>query len=237
MARRCGSSQAMITLEAIERVFKVGTEQVHALRGVSLYVSQGEYLAIMGPSGSGKSTLLNIIGLLDRPDAGHYQLAGRDMLKLSDNEQAQVRRTSIGFVFQAYHLVPRLTAFENVELPLLLAEIDPALRRDRVREVLASLGLESRMDHRPGQLSGGQRQRVAIARSIIMQPQLLLADEPTGNLDRAAGEEVMQIIEQLHDQGLGIIIVTHDPEIARRTQRTIRMDDGSIIVDAAEPSP
>jgi len=233
----CGSSQAMITLEAIERVFQVGAEQVHALRGINLQVAQEEYLAIMGPSGSGKSTLLNIIGLLDRPDTGRYQLAGRDMRKLSDNQQAQVRRQSIGFVFQAYHLVPRLTAYENVELPLLLAEIEPARRRDRVRETLASLGLESRMNHRPGQLSGGQRQRVAIARSIIMQPQLLLADEPTGNLDRAAGEEVMQILEQLHQQGLTLIIVTHDAEIATRSQRIIRMDDGAILTDAVSPSP
>ncbi len=228
----CGSSQAMISLEAIERKFQVGTEQVHALRGVNLQVREQEYLAIMGPSGSGKSTLLNIIGLLDRPDAGRYRLAGRDMRKLSDNEQAQVRSQSIGFVFQAYHLVPRLTAFENVELPLMLAEIDPAQRRDRVSATLASLGLESRMDHRPGQLSGGQRQRVAIARSIIMRPKLLLADEPTGNLDRAAGEEVMQILEQLHQKGLALIVVTHDAEISARSQRIIRMDDGAIVTDA-----
>lgn len=227
----------MITLAAIERVFQVGAEQVHALREVNLQVPQGDYLAIMGPSGSGKSTLLNLIGLLDRPDSGRYQLDGRDMLKLSDNEQAQVRRRSIGFVFQAYHLVPRLTAFENVELPMVLAEIDPAERRERVRETLADLGLESRMDHRPGQLSGGQRQRVAIARSIIMQPKLLLADEPTGNLDRAAGEEVMQILEQLHHQGLAIIVVTHDPEIGARTQRIIHMDDGAIVADGVKSSP
>ena len=227
----------MITLAAIERVFQVGAEQVHALREVNLHVPQGDYLAIMGPSGSGKSTLLNLIGLLDRPDSGRYQLDGRDMLKLSDNEQAQVRRRSIGFVFQAYHLVPRLTAFENVELPMVLAEIDPAERRQRVRETLADLGLESRMDHRPGQLSGGQRQRVAIARSIIMQPKLLLADEPTGNLDRTAGEEVMQILEKLHLKGLAIIVVTHDPEIGARTQRIIRMDDGAIVADAVNTSP
>ena len=227
----------MITLAAIERVFQVGAEQVHALREVNLQVPQGDYLAIMGPSGSGKSTLLNLIGLLDRPDSGRYQLDGRDMLKLSDNEQAQVRRRSIGFVFQAYHLVPRLTAFENVELPMVLAEIDPAERRERVRETLADLGLESRMDHRPGQLSGGQRQRVAIARSIIMRPKLLLADEPTGNLDRAAGEEVMQILEQLHHQGLAIIVVTHDPEIGARTQRIIHMDDGAIVADGVKSSP
>jgi len=227
----------MITLAAIERVFTVGAEQVHALRGVNLHVPQGDYLAVMGPSGSGKSTLLNLIGLLDRPDSGRYQLAGRDMLKLSDNEQAQVRRRSIGFVFQAYHLVPRLTAFENVELPMVLAEIDPAERRERVREALIDLGLESRMDHRPGQLSGGQRQRVAIARSIIMQPQLLLADEPTGNLDRAAGEEVMRILEQLHLKGLAIIVVTHDREIGARTQRIIHMDDGAIVADTVNSSP
>ncbi len=223
----------MITLEAIERIFQVGEQQVHALRNINLQVNQGEYIAIMGPSGSGKSTLLNIMGLLDRPNSGHYYLAQRDMMTLSANEQAQVRRHDIGFIFQSYHLVPRLSAFENVELPMVLAEIDSKQRRQRVHETLTSLGLESRMDHRPGQLSGGQRQRVAIARAIVMQPRLLLADEPTGNLDRKAGEEVMEILEQLHGQGLGIIIVTHDPEVGARTKRTLRMDDGEIVSDVA----
>jgi len=223
----------MITLEAIERIFQVGEQQVHALRNINLQVNQGEYIAIMGPSGSGKSTLLNIMGLLDRPNSGHYYLAQRDMMELTDNEQAQVRRHDIGFIFQAYHLVPRLTAFENVELPMVLAEIDSKQRRQRVHETLTSLGLESRMDHRPGQLSGGQRQRVAIARAVVMQPRLLLADEPTGNLDRKSSEEVMEILEQLHSQGLGIIIVTHDPQVGGRTKRTLRMDDGEIVVDAA----
>ena len=222
----------MITLEAIERIFQVGEQQVHALRNINLQVNQGEYIAIMGPSGSGKSTLLNIMGLLDRPDSGLYYLAQRDMMKLTDNEQAQVRRHDIGFIFQSYHLVPRLTAFENVELPMVLAEIDSKQRRQRVHETLTSLGLESRMDHRPGQLSGGQRQRVAIARAMVMQPRLLLADEPTGNLDRKSGEEVMDILEQLHAQGLSIIIVTHDPGVGARTQRTLGMDDGQIVADA-----
>ncbi len=237
MAQMCSLSPAMITLERIERIFQVGGQQVHALREINVQVSHGEYLAIMGPSGSGKSTLLNILGLLDRPDSGLYHFADRDMMGLNDNEQAQVRRSDIGFVFQSYHLIPRLTAFENVELPMMLAEVDPGERRERVDEALASLGLESRRAHRPGQLSGGQRQRVAIARAIVMRPQLLLADEPTGNLDRSAGEEVMQILEQLHHQGLCIIIVTHDPQVGARTQRIIRMDDGNIVTDTVnEPS-
>ncbi len=218
----------MITLEKIDRNFQVGDQQVHALRDVSLQIANGDYLAIMGPSGSGKSTLLNIIGLLDRPDSGRYRLAGQDMMELDDDELAQVRCREIGFVFQSFHLVSRLTAFENIELPMVLAEIEPAVRRQSVNEALSALSLESRRDHRPGQLSGGQRQRVAIARAIVMQPKLLLADEPTGNLDRGASEEVMQILEQLHEQGLGVVIVTHDPEIGARTRHIIRMDDGAI---------
>jgi len=223
----------MLTLEGIERVFQVGGQQVHALRGINLQVAAGDYLAIMGPSGSGKSTLLNVIGLLDRPDRGRYHFAGRDMTTLGEDDQAQVRRNDIGFVFQAFHLVARLTAFENIELPMVLAEIAPGERRERVMEALQALGIESRKDHRPGQLSGGQRQRVAIARAIVMQPKLLLADEPTGNLDRSAGEEVMQIFEQLHGQGLAVMVVTHDPQIGSRTRRIVRMDDGAIVEDPA----
>ena len=188
----------MIELTAIDRRFQVGDETVQALSEVSLTVAPGEYIAIMGPSGSGKSTLLNILGLLDRPDRGTYRLEGTNTTELSDDQQASVRRHKIGFVFQFFHLVPRLTAAENVELPMILAGVDPAERKTRVERVLSALGLSDRIHHRPDQLSGGQRQRVAIARATIMQPRVILADEPTGNLDRAAGNEVIEILEALN---------------------------------------
>lgn len=222
----------MIRLENIERVFKVGDEQVHALRHVNLDVAPGEYLSIMGPSGSGKSTLLNILGLLDRPDQGRYHLEGRDTTALSDRQQAEVRRHRIGFIFQFFHLVPRLTAAENVELPLILAGVNPSDRKARVAVALDRLGLADRARHRPDQLSGGQRQRVAIARATIMRPALVLADEPTGNLDRASGKEVIQTIESLNAEGMTVVMVTHDPEIGRRTHRQVRMMDGRIESDS-----
>lgn len=224
----------MIELEGIHRVFQVGDEEVHALRDVELSIHQGEYVAIMGPSGSGKSTLLNIIGLLDRPDEGFYRLDQVATNTLNDAQQASVRRHEIGFVFQFFHLVPRLTSAENVELPLILAGIDPAERRSRVQSALSALGINDRAKHRPDQLSGGQRQRVAIARATIMQPKVILADEPTGNLDRASGNDVVGILEDLNRNGITLILVTHDPELGQRATRRLRMLDGRIESDSVE---
>jgi putative ABC transport system ATP-binding protein len=218
----------VIRLEQVERLFQVGEETVYALREVDLAVQPGEYVSIMGPSGSGKSTLLNILGLLDRPDRGVYRLEGIDTTELSDRKQADVRRHKIGFIFQFFHLIPRLTAAENVELPLTLAGVEPRQRRERVAEALARLGLSERARHRPDQLSGGQRQRAAIARATIMKPAIILADEPTGNLDRASGTEVIESIEGLNREGMTVVIVTHDPELGRRTRRQVRMLDGRI---------
>ncbi|MBL8489759.1 MAG: ABC transporter ATP-binding protein [Rhodocyclaceae bacterium] len=221
----------MIRLTGIERVFTVGDEQVHARRGVSLASEQGEYLAIMGPSGSGKSSLLNVLGLLDRPNAGRYELEDRDVTGLSDDELARVRREKIGFVFQFFHLVPRLTAEQNIELPMVLAGLEPAERRRRLDRLLAEYGLEPRARHRPDQLSGGQCQRVAIARAMSMNPGVILADEPTGNLDRSTGQEVITLLEGLHARGGTLIMVTHDAEIGSRAKRRIRIVDGHIVGD------
>ena len=221
----------MIRLSAIERTFPVGDEQVRALRGIDLAIGTGEYLSIMGPSGSGKSSLLNVLGLLDRPNAGRYELDGRDVTALSDDELARVRRENIGFVFQFFHLVPRLTAEQNIELPMVLAGIDPAERRNRLDKLLAEYGLVERARHRPDQLSGGQCQRVAIARAMSMRPTLILADEPTGNLDRHTGEEVFALLEHLHAAGGTLIVVTHDAELGNRASRRIRIVDGRIVAD------
>jgi len=222
----------MIRLAGIERVFRVGEEEVHALRGVSIEISLGEYLSIMGPSGSGKSTLLNIIGLLDRPNAGRYELDERDVTGHTDDELARLRREKIGFVFQFFHLVPRLTAEQNIELPMVLAGVEPAERKDRLRRLLAEYGLEDRARHRPDQLSGGQCQRVAIARAMSMGPAVILADEPTGNLDRHTGQEVMAVLEGVHHGGGTVVVVTHDPDIGARAQRSLRMIDGAVVSDA-----
>lgn len=221
----------MIQLTNIERIFEVGNESVHALKKVSITVDQGDHLAIMGPSGSGKSTLLNIIGLLDRPNSGTYRLEEVDTTELSDQEQAMVRRRKIGFVFQFFHLIPRLSAAENIELPLTLDGMDPSERKTRVTAALSAVGLTDRAKHRPDQLSGGQRQRVAIARATIMNPSLILADEPTGNLDRASGKEVLRILEDLNQSGVTLVIVTHDPDLGSRAGRIIRIVDGSITAD------
>ncbi|OOY34267.1 macrolide ABC transporter ATP-binding protein [Solemya velum gill symbiont] len=221
----------MIELDSIERVFQVGDEEVHALKHVTLTIKKGEYLSIMGPSGSGKSTLLNILGLLDRPTSGTYRLDSIDTTSMGDNEQADTRRHRIGFVFQSYHLVPRLTAAENVALPLMLSGIAPKERQVIVEKALDNVDLLDRADHRPDQLSGGQRQRVAIARATIMQPTILLADEPTGNLDHVSGESVIEVLEALNKQGIILIVVTHDMEIGERATRRIRMVDGSISKD------
>ncbi len=221
----------MIRLAGVQRVFQVGEQEVHALSDIDLEIAAGEYVSIMGPSGSGKSTLLNVIGLLDRASGGRYFLDGRDVTGLSDEDQARTRREKIGFVFQFFHLVPRLTATENIELPLVLAGVAPEVRAPRVTAALAAFGISDRAHHRPDQLSGGQRQRVAIARATVMEPAVLLADEPTGNLDRASGHDVVELIEALHARGITLLVVTHDPEIGGRAHRQIRMVDGRIVAD------
>ena len=221
----------MIRLTAITRVFQMGDQEVRALNGISLDIASGEYVSIMGPSGSGKSTLLNVIGLLDRPDSGSYDLDGADVTDLSETERARVRREKIGFVFQAFHLIPRLTAAENIELPLILEGVDPAERKTRVNATLDAFEMRDRAHHRPSELSGGQRQRVAIARATILKPTALLADEPTGNLDHRTGAEVVALLEALHHAGTTLIVVTHDRELGARAHRHIAMRDGEIVGD------
>ena len=216
----------MIELRNIQRQFLVGEQTVRALNGIDLSIQRGEYVSVMGPSGSGKSTLLNIVALLDQPSAGSYRLNGQDVTRQSDDELAKIRRENIGFVFQFFHLIPRLTAAENIEMPMILAGIDAKQRKRRVTEALASVNLLNRADHKPNQLSGGQLQRIAIARAMIMQPNLLLADEPTGNLDSKAGSEIIALLETLNQQGVTLIIITHDPAIGERAQRQIRIVDG-----------
>jgi putative ABC transport system ATP-binding protein len=225
------SSAAQVELDQIERVFHLGDSEVHALRHVDVRIAAGEYVAVMGPSGSGKSTLLNIVGLLDRPTDGSYRLEGRDATTLSADEQARVRSRRIGFVFQSFHLVPRLTAAENIALPMMLAGITPRERAERVEQALRDFGLTERAAHKPNELSGGQRQRVAIARATVMGPALILADEPTGNLDRATGDEVVRLLEELNVRGVTLIVVTHDPQIGTRARRRILMEDGAIKED------
>jgi putative ABC transport system ATP-binding protein len=219
----------MIRLQGITREFTVGDETVHALNDIDLELQSGDYVAIMGPSGSGKSTLLNILGLLDRPNSGSYLLDEVDATVLSEEKRADLRRRKIGFIFQAFHLVPRLTAAENVELPLTLMGMEPEERQQRVHDALEPLGLLDRAHHRPDQLSGGQRQRVAIARATIMRPTLLLADEPTGNLDKHSGEDVIETLEALNQQGIILLVVTHDPGIGERAKKRIHMADGLIV--------
>ncbi|HUW77045.1 MAG TPA: ABC transporter ATP-binding protein [Gallionella sp.] len=222
----------MIQLEKVSRSFTVGDQQVAALRGIDLHIAAGDYVSIMGPSGSGKSTLLNLIGLLDRPSSGTYMLDGGNVTDLNDVQQARVRSEKIGFVFQSFHLVPRLTAAMNIELPMILAGIAPDERKERVAKLIDNYGLSDRADHRPDQLSGGQRQRVAIARATSMHPAVLLADEPTGNLDQTTGKEVIDLLEQLLEQNVALIMVTHDPVIGSRAKRQIHMVDGQIISES-----
>ncbi len=223
----------MIELEDISRTFDVGGRPVHALQDVDIQIGDGEYVAIMGPSGSGKSTLLNILGCLDRPSSGHYRLDGQDVAPMSERELSRIRGHKIGFVFQFFHLIPRLKARENIELPMIFAGIEPRERRRRIDRALDAVGLPERADHRPEQLSGGERQRVAIARAIVMEPSILLADEPTGNLDTDSGNEIVKLIEGLNANGLTLIIVTHDPEIGSRARRLIRLRDGHKVLDEA----
>ena len=221
----------MIELDRVERDFLVGDETVHALSEVSLTLPAGDYASVMGPSGSGKSTLLNVLGLLDRPNSGSYLLDGVETTAQPEERRAALRRNHIGFVFQAFHLIPRLSAADNIGLPMLLAGVEPGERAARVHEVLESLDLTDRGHHRPDQLSGGQRQRVAIGRAIVMRPSVLLADEPTGNLDQHAGNEVVALLEQLNVSGITLVVVTHDPAIGKRARRRIRMVDGRIESD------
>lgn len=221
----------MIQLEGICRNFQLGDQEVHALTDIFLEIDEGEYISVMGPSGSGKSTLLHLIGLLDHPTAGRYRMVGQDVTELTDDQLARIRRENIGFVFQFFHLIPRLTAAQNIEIPLILAGYPPTERKRRIAETVKAFGLADRAEHRPDQLSGGQRQRVAIARSTIMQPRVVLADEPTGNLDRASGRQVVELLEELHEKGVTVIVVTHDPELGDRAARQIHMVDGRITED------
>lgn len=219
----------MIRLTDVWRTYQLGEETLHALAAVSLEIRDGEHVAVMGPSGSGKSTLLNLIGLLDRPTRGRYELDGQEVSRLSDDELSRVRRERIGYVFQSYHLVARLDATANVELPMLFAGVARDARRERARAALAEVGLEKRLHHRPAQMSGGERQRVAIARATILRPTVLLADEPTGNLDRASGTLVLELLERLNKAGMTLIVVTHDLDVARRAARVLILEDGRVV--------
>jgi len=222
----------MIELQHIQRDFQVGDQIVHALDDVNITIQSGEYISVMGPSGSGKSTLLNLIGLLDRATAGNYLLNNKNITHLDDQQLALIRNQTIGFVFQSFHLIPRLTAAENIALPLVLAGTAVAERNEKVAAVLEALHLTDRAHHQPQQLSGGQRQRVAIARATIMQPAILLADEPTGNLDQKSGHDVIKTLENLNQQGITLIVVTHDDALGKRAEREIKMLDGHIEIDA-----
>jgi putative ABC transport system ATP-binding protein len=221
----------VIQLAALDRTFMVGGRPVHALRSIDLKIESGEYVSIMGASGSGTSTLLNILGCLDRPTAGSYRFSGEETAHLDESELSRLRRNQIGFVFQFFHLVPRLTAAANVELPMVFAGVPPAERAARASQVLETVGLTPRAGHRPDQLSGGEQQRVAIARAVVMNPALLLADEPTGNLDSGSGREIVSLIEGMNQRGLTLIVVTHDPQLGGRARRQIHLSDGRIVAD------
>lgn len=223
---------ALIELQNIQRRYVMGTEVLYALKDVSIEIFKGEYVALMGPSGSGKSTLMNILGALDTPSSGKYILNGHDVSTMNDNELADIRNREIGFVFQTFNLLPRLSSLDNVALPLIYAGIKKETRIERASKVLASVGLGDRMGHKPNELSGGQRQRVAVARALINTPSIILADEPTGNLDTKTSIEIMQLFEDLHNQGNTIIVVTHEEDIAKRAKRIIRLRDG--LVEDAE---
>jgi len=231
------SDRELIRLEHVTRVYRMGDSEVRALDDVSLAVRRGDFIALMGPSGSGKSTLLNVVGCLDSPSSGTYLLAGEPVQGLSEDRLAEIRQKRIGFIFQSYHLVPRMTAARNVELPLLLAGVEPGERRERVRGALDSVDLGRRAHHRPDEMSGGERQRVAIARAMVMRPHLLLADEPTGNLDSRTGDEIVRLLERLHAGGLTIVLVTHDPRVAGHAGRIIRLRDGRIEAGGGAEEP
>jgi putative ABC transport system ATP-binding protein len=224
----------VIDILGVTKLYRMGEEIVHALRGVALKVHRNEYLAIMGPSGSGKSTLMNMLGCLDTPTTGHYQFAGKDVSSMTDDELAEIRNREIGFVFQTFNLLPRSTSLANVELPLIYAGNGPDERREKAVRALTNVGLAERMSHKPNELSGGQRQRVAIARALVNNPSIILADEPTGNLDSRTGEEIMQLFEELYAQGNTIIVVTHEEDIARHARRIVRLRDGLIESDVRQ---
>lgn len=224
-------NQPLVRLDSVTKVYRMGDVEVRALDGVSLNVHEGEYVAVMGASGSGKSTLMNIIGLLDRPTEGRYYLRGAEANRLHKNRLAELRNREIGFVFQRFNLLPRISACRQVELPLLYASVPRRERQQRAAEALARVGLSDRMHHRPEELSGGQQQRVAIARALVTRPSLLLADEPTGQLDSKTGAELLALFDELHQQGLSLIVVTHDPNVARRTRRIITLSDGQVVDD------
>ncbi|MCH7675117.1 ABC transporter ATP-binding protein [candidate division KSB1 bacterium] len=221
----------LINIKSLEKIYKLGTVEVPALRGIDLGIDSNEYVAIMGPSGSGKSTLMNIIGCLDTPTAGLYDFGGEDVSQMNDDQLASIRNKKIGFVFQTFNLLPRATALHNVELPLIYAGVPSSQRKDLARTALESVGLGDRVDHKPNELSGGQRQRVAIARALVNNPSIILADEPTGNLDTKTGEEIMEIVQSLYEQGNTVILVTHEAYIAEHANRIIRLRDGLIESD------
>jgi putative ABC transport system ATP-binding protein len=222
----------LIQMRDITRTYQMGTHTVHALAGANLHVHRNEYLALMGPSGSGKTTFMNIIGCLETPSGGRYELNGRDVTQLGDDTLAHIRNKEIGFVFQTFNLLPRATAFENVELPMIYSGVDGKRRKGRVWSSLEAVGLSDRASHRPNELSGGQRQRVAIARALVNEPSLILADEPTGNLDSRSGEEIMSVFEMLNQQGNTLIVVTHDESVAAHAGRRVRLRDGKIESDS-----
>jgi putative ABC transport system ATP-binding protein len=224
-------SEPIIRIRDLTRHYVMGTETVQALRGVSLDIGRNEYVAIMGPSGSGKSTMMNMIGCLDTPTGGEYWLNGQEVSQLTDDQLARVRNKEIGFVFQTFNLLPRATSLHNVELPLVYAGVSSKERRNRASAALQRVGLGNRMDHRPNELSGGQRQRVAIARALVNEPSILLADEPTGNLDSTTSEEIMQVFSELHRQGQTVIMVTHEADIAAHAERTVVLRDGRVETD------
>ena len=224
---------SIIEMAGIRKVYDTGKVKVEALKGIDLLVASGEFVAIVGPSGSGKSTLMNLIGCLDTPSDGRYRLAGEDVSRLGKDELADVRNRRVGFVFQGFNLLPQISAFENVEMPLLFGGVPPRERRRRVEELMARVDLADRMEHKPTELSGGQMQRVAIARALAMQPDVVLADEPTGNLDTTAGGDIMQLFTDLWQQGRTMIVITHDMTLARRASRVVRIQDGAIVSDGA----
>ena len=221
----------LIEVKDLRKTYRMGTEEVHALAGVSLSIEKGEFVSIMGPSGSGKSTLMNLLGCLDSPSSGSYRLNEQETAALDDDELAEIRNREIGFVFQTFNLLSRTTALQNVELPLIYAGVSRKDRRQRAQESLEAVGLMDRMTHMPNQLSGGQRQRVAVARALVTDPSILLADEPTGNLDSKTSEELLQLFEELHDRGNTLLLVTHEEEIGARAKRTVRLRDGKIVYD------